>query len=378
VVLWRVAEALNRGHELSAALTEALARVCDLLDLQGGWVWARRSPGSVMALVATYRLPEPLAADPDRMRGETGCNCLDHFARRPGGPAANVPVLACSRLRDVLPPGRGARYHASVPLVADGRLLGVMNVLREGWAPLRGDELRLLRTVGHQAAAACERALLAEAAMRAARLEERNAAARAIHDSLAQDLAALVLQLEAAEAAECAAVAAGGAGECLPHLRRALVLARQAMATARRSVAELRRGDGPSPPADLAGALRTLAEEMERTWGVAVTLRLPRRVPAPQAAATILAVVREAATNAARHGGARRIAIRVARRRGRWTATVADDGCGFEPTRRRDPGHFGLLHMRERAWAAGGSLRVRARPGQGTRVSLSLPEEPGP
>lgn len=186
--------------------------------------------------------------------------------------------------------------------------------------------MRLLQIVGHQTAVACERARLAEAATRAARADERNALARDIHDSLAQDLAGVVLQLEAAEARECHAVAAGGAGECLPHLRRALDLARHAMAAARRSVVQLRDGEPGAGPSGLGDGLRAL-----RAWSAALGAALIVRAPPHaqidgEAAAVILAIAREATANAIRHGHAAHGAVAIMRRAGRLRVRVTDDG----------------------------------------------------
>ena len=380
--LWHVAAALNRSREVEEALSEVLARLCDLLRLQGGWAWVRGPAGGPFELAASHRLPGALAERPDRMRGCDGCSCLDHYLARPAGRPANIEIararetarsiniMECSRLADLISRGAGPRSHASVPLVAGGRLVGVMNVLREDWSPLREDELRLLQTVANQAAVACERAHLAEEATRAARMQERGRLARDIHDSLAQDLAGVVLQLEAAEARECEAVAAGGAGECLPHLRRALDLARQAMAGARRSVVHLREGLAPGATSDLAGELDALAD-WSASLGATLTVRLASE-PRTGAAPTVLAVVREAVANAVRHGRAARIDVAVARRAGWLTVRVADDGRGFDP-RLRAAGHYGIVGMRERARAAGGTLRIRSAPGAGCRVTLRLP-----
>ena len=98
----------------------------------------------------------------------------------------------------------GLRFHASVPIYAGETALGVLNVASEDWRELSADELQLLHIVGDQIGLAIQRARLAaehmRAAARLATIEERNRLAREIHDTLAQGLAAITLQLETADA----------------------------------------------------------------------------------------------------------------------------------------------------------------------------------
>ena len=81
----------------------------------------------------------------------------------------------------------------------------------------------------------------------------------------------------------------------------------------------------------------------------------------------VLRIVREAVTNAARHGKARRVGIVLTAMDGQ-SLTIRDDGEGFDPASTN--GGFGLLSMRERARAIGGELSVDSRPGEGTTVTL--------
>jgi two-component system sensor histidine kinase DegS len=90
----------------------------------------------------------------------------------------------------------------------------------------------------------------------------------------------------------------------------------------------------------------------------------------------IYQIAREALTNAVKHADAEVICLRLRVRSGRLQLEVEDDGCGFEPASRRDPRHFGLELMRERAEIAGGDLNIRSRVGQGTTVAVSFPRSP--
>ena len=96
----------------------------------------------------------------------------------------------------------------------------------------------------------------------------------------------------------------------------------------------------------------------------------PRLDAPPDVVENVLRIVREAVTNAARHGHAPSITLRGWRDEA-LHVVVEDDGAGFDPeavTR-----GFGLVSMRERAAALHGSLDLRSAPGRGTRVEVTLP-----
>jgi two-component system, NarL family, sensor kinase len=87
-------------------------------------------------------------------------------------------------------------------------------------------------------------------------------------------------------------------------------------------------------------------------------------------------VAREAITNAAKHAQASRIRVSLERDGSGALLTVADDGRGFDASDGQPEGHFGLVLMRERVTAAGGSLRMDTGPDQGTRIAARFPQAP--
>ncbi len=84
--------------------------------------------------------------------------------------------------------------------------------------------------------------------------------------------------------------------------------------------------------------------------------------------------MREAVSNAVRHGRAKRIAVRAARADDRLALSISDDGGGFSPDSAGGAGR-GLGNMQARAVALGGELQVESAPGRGTRIVLVLPLE---
>ena len=91
----------------------------------------------------------------------------------------------------------------------------------------------------------------------------------------------------------------------------------------------------------------------------------------PATRETVLRIVREAVSNAGRHGHAARISVQLTNGRG-IRLLVKDDGQGFDPVGQIDTG-FGLVGMQERASALGGKFRLASHPGGGTEIEVVLP-----
>ncbi len=246
-----IAQALNRSVDLEQTLHAALAQAADLFDLHTGWIWLLEETSSDSYLAATQNLPPGLSNHPELMEGS--CYCLDTYRAGDLNGAANVNVVTCSRLKKLVGGSGGLRYHASIPLYAHGKQLGVMNLASPDWRELSPADLRLLYTVGDLLSIAIERARLFAHSTEFGAVTERNRLAREIHDTLAQGLAGIVLQLETAEILL-------GAGPKIEHAERsihqALELARANLKEARRSVLDLRA-------APLEG--RSLAEALYRS-----------------------------------------------------------------------------------------------------------------
>lgn len=196
-ILNTIAQALNRSVNVDEMLKEALGLVAALLDLETGWVWLLREETAESYLAAAQNLPPALANDPHIMEGS--CYCLRTFKAGDLEGAANVNIIECTRLYGLVDGTDGLRFHASIPLYAHGKKLGVLNVASTDWRELSPEDLQLLYTVGDLLGIAVERARLFHQSLRLGALEERNRLAREIHDTLAQGLTAVSLQLESAD-----------------------------------------------------------------------------------------------------------------------------------------------------------------------------------
>lgn len=370
-ILNAIAQALNREVDLSRALQAALAQVADLLDLRTGWVFLMDDEGGESYLAATQNLPPALADAPHRLQGS--CYCLDTYRAGDLDGAANVNVVTCSRLAGLVDGTDGLRYHASIPLYAHGKELGVLNVASPDWRGLSPDDLRLLYTIGDMLSIAIERARLFARSAQFGAAEERNRLAREIHDTLAQGMAAIALRLETADAL---LEGSDDTERTRQAVRQALALTRANLEEARRSVLDLRAA--PLENRSLAEALSALCGQPE--WATKHNLQakfeaaggsrpLPVRIEVG-----LYRVAQEAFTNVVRHAGARRLVMRLITMPDRIQLTVEDDGRGFDPSR-TPKGRFGLIGLSERVKLLGGALTVQSAPGAGTRVEVTIPYE---
>jgi two-component system sensor histidine kinase UhpB len=126
-------------------------------------------------------------------------------------------------------------------------------------------------------------------------------------------------------------------------------------------------------------ALRWYVKRYETRTGIQVGLeviglevRLPERIET-----VIYRVVQEALTNVARHARAARVDVHLQQRDSVVEALIEDNGSGFDPAevagREAQERGVGLVGMRERIGAVGGTLEIKSHPGKGTRLTIELP-----
>jgi signal transduction histidine kinase len=218
--------------------------------------------------------------------------------------------------------------------------------------------------------------LEAEEGERAARavVDERMRIARELHDVIGHSISLIAIQSQAA--ARCAQ----SNPEAVPAFLSAISAASRQALTEMRGVFAVLRPDvtaelGPQPGLEQVGELVAglRAGGLETQLEVE-SLRLP-----PGMALAVYRIVQESLTNVLKHAGAgAKAGVTVARSGGAVRVFVRDDGAG--PTGRASSTAHGIVGMRERAAAYGGTLRTGARPGGGFEVEASIPlpgqEEP--
>jgi two-component system NarL family sensor kinase len=371
-VLNAIAESLNREVDLSQALKSTLSQVVELFNLKTGWIWLMHEEDEEPYLAASLSLPPALEDNPRKMEG--WCTCLTSYVEGNLDGAANVNVITCSRLSGLVDGTDGLRYHSSVPLYApQGKRLGILNVVSGDWRELSEDDLRLLYTIGDLLSIAIERARLFEQSAEYGAAEERNRLAREIHDTLAQGMAAITLQLETAELLM-------ESDQVSPEIRRrvqkSLELAQENLAAARLSVTDLRAA--PLAGRNLPQALSELVAEKDVDQNTHIGLAVTGGShPIPQRLEIgLYRIAQEAINNALVHANARHISLELAIAAQETRMAIKDDGLGFDPAN-IDEDRFGLTGMNERAKLLGGTLNILTTPGKGTWLEVSVPTNVG-
>jgi len=252
---------------------------------------------------------------------------------------------------------------------------GVLVVNPEGERQFTPAELSVFQSFADQATLAVAMARQLDQQREMAVMEERQRLAAEMHDTVAQSLTGLVLEVETARSC----LEAGDQETAAEVLAAAHAQAKQALEDTRRAV----QGLFPAPLERLS-PIEAIAEEVEQfeaQEGVAAQF-----VPTgeeqpllPEQRAALLRIAQESLSNIRKHAHAHRVRVGLNYGAEEVILLVEDDGIGFDTTVRTTPdsqGGYGLFGMNERARALGGEALIESTPGWGTRVRVTLPYHP--
>jgi two-component system nitrate/nitrite sensor histidine kinase NarX len=265
----------------------------------------------------------------------------------------------------------GYRTLVSVPVRLHERVLGEVDLFFATDVSLDDEERDLLDTLASHMASAMESLRASALEREAAVAQERGLLAQELHDSIAQSLAFLKIQVQLLRDAvrrQDSAATARVIGELDAGVLESYGDVRELLVHFRTRTNE----------EDIEPALRTTLSKFEHQTGLNVRLETEGHgvALAPDIQVQVLHIVQEALSNVRKHAGARHVVLRVARTP-RWRFEVQDDGEGFEAgTLIGDETHVGLRIMEERAQRIGARVRVESAPGQGCTVVLELPAGP--
>lgn len=252
-----------------------------------------------------------------------------------------------------------------VPVAVGDRVFGNLYLTEKEGGFTEDDEM-LVEFLAVTAGSAINTLRMQERLRRALVVEDRERIARDLHDSIIQDLFAVGLGMQSLMGS-----VDGDPETVRVRLDDFVERLDTTISRLRRYIFDLRPPVWARP--QLSTELRALVAELSEPYGVGVgvDVECPPDVPEPPVADHLVAVVKEAVSNALRHAGAENVSVNVACDGDRVIVHVSDDGCGFDPD--ADHSGFGLGNMARRAATAGGSCTIDSIPNKGTIVRAELP-----
>lgn len=260
----------------------------------------------------------------------------------------------------------GYRSVSVFTIKAKKRLIGIFNLYfhkARGFTPM---EVHLLEAVGQHLGAAIEGQRLVSREKEMAISEERNLLAQELHDSIAQGLAFLNIQIQMLEES----FRKGNESEVLEGLSHIREGVQESYDDVRELLVHFRTRVHQS---DLEGAIRGTLQKFEGQTGIKTTINISGTgAPLdPSNETQMLHIVQEALSNVRKHAAASAVALEISRH-GDCVISVRDNGRGFNPELQPGDSHVGISIMKERAHRIGGGLEILSTPGAGTEIRLTL------
>jgi signal transduction histidine kinase len=259
-----------------------------------------------------------------------------------------------------------SRSWMGVPLVIEGRVIGMLRLDHEQPNYFTEHHSQLAMIIANQAAVAIRNAMSYREARQAAVLNERARLARDLHDSIIQAVYGIMWNMRSAQ-------------ELLPNnVDRASGLLQRAVNTAKTCLLDLRSLVFELRPElieqyGLAGLLSRHVESVQGAYPVEFSTEISNEPELPlQAKEALYRIAQEALQNAVKHSQAQQVKLRLEQDLSQVFLEVKDDGVGFDPGA-PSPGQLGLVSMRERAAQVGGKLEIISGFGRGTKIQIQVP-----
>jgi two-component system nitrate/nitrite sensor histidine kinase NarX len=346
--------------ELSDGFAQRLARVARADGVAVRWA----DDGSDrFVLLASAGLTDAMA-EGEQCVSAGQCFCGSH-AREGGAHVIAVEEIRSASDKHCM--NAGYATIVSLPIRLHDRVMGEVDLFFHARVDPTPAERSLLEALAAHLASAMENLRLTALEKESAVAQERAFIARELHDSIAQALAFLKIQVHLMRDA----VDAGDLERAQKVLAEIDAGVRESYGDVRELLVHFRtRPQG----ADIEPALRTTLRKFEHQSGLAAhfTIRGHGLPLAPDMQIQVLHIVQEALSNVRKHAHAEGVWLTV-EREPEWRFAVRDDGVGFADTEQADETKVGLRIMAERAEKIGAVLDVDSAPGQGTTVVLTLP-----
>jgi len=362
-VLYAVATSLSQPGSIEELLDGFLDTFIELVDARAASVRLVSGDGNLRLVASRGLAPEAL--ERDRLAPVERCRC--GWCATGGGIRTQAGTAQCARFsgQAMIDPDCGELV--SVPVQNQDRVLGVYNLFLDRPLLEMGEDIRdLLVSVGRHLGLAVEKARLEADARRLAIMEERNTIGNELHDSLAQSLIGMRLQVKML-GESLYRKDLGAAQVEASALRRAMGQAsddlRELLTNYRLRIDET----------GLLPGITNLVERFRSETGIAVFFQNEcqalKLTPAQEI--QVFYIIKEALANIRKHSGANNVRVMLNNEDDLYTVLIEDDGLGMaEPIDGLPAEHAGLAIMRERAQRLPGQIVIESEPGEGTRIVL--------
>ena len=365
-ILYEIATSLSTAHSLDELLDQFLDTLMILVDAKAASVRLLTDDGNTR-LVASRGLSEHVKKQ-EQFVSTDRCLC-GHIATQ-GGLGIQSGLKDCEQFLDCAMVEGYCSELVVVPLQYQDNILGVYNLFLERPSKELGKDARdLLNSIGKHLGLALEKSKLDDNARRLAIMEERNMIGNELHDSLAQSLVSMRLQIKML-------------GELLHkkdhrsaqnEVRQLRSAIEEAHSSLRELLANFRtridhRGLFP--------AIEDLLLRLKEETGISTFLQnecsYSEYPLSPAQEIQIFHIVQEALTNVRKHSNACTVRVLINGSEDHCTVLIEDDGLGISDNLQSDhPGeHIGLSVMRQRASRLPGVINIESEAGEGTRIIL--------
>ncbi|MEO7159487.1 MAG: type IV pili methyl-accepting chemotaxis transducer N-terminal domain-containing protein [Polaromonas sp.] len=367
---------LEALYEVSAFLAQASSieelargfsqRVRTIMKADAGAVrWSDDASQHYLMLASDCFPQDMLEEERSLLAGACACGNL-----RPDSRTRVIPILSHDEMPVRHCAKAGYESMVSVPIRLQQRLLGEFNLFYRSPVLLSAEEKELLDALASHLASALEGLRAAALAREAAVAEERALLARELHDSIAQSLVFLKIELQLLRIASQKGQVEQ-MNQALDELDTGL---RESIGDVRELLVHFRTRTNTD---DIEQALQETLQKFQHQTGLPTHLKIHGEgLPLPaDVQVQVLHVLQEALSNVRKHAGATQVDLEVIKG-ARWRFVVRDNGIGFDAGLSHGPSHVGMKIMRERASGIGAQVDVASLPGQGTTATLTLPTHP--
>lgn len=367
-VLYDAAAGIDVMQDLDDLLNRFLHTLRDLVQARAGVVRLMNEDGSLRLIASEGCRAEALVRVVSATQCLNGARFTEALLMQ--SDLSQSDVAQCAAVA----PREGAVV-VTIPIRYSDRTLGAYNLLLDDAQLVRREDIsHLFSSIGRHLGIAIEKARLERHARRLSIMEERTLLANELHDSLAQTLASLRLQVSLVE--ETVGQSKDRTG--IRQIRTIKEGLDQGNNQLRELLAHFRtRMDERG----LVPAIESVVERFRNETGIAAFFQneIGESNLPPSLEVQVLHIVQEALTNVRKHSNAQNVRV-LLRAEGNddYHVLVEDDGQGIEEKVVSDPPgeHIGLSIMRERAGRLSGNLSIESEPGEGTRVELQFHVHP--